>query len=343
MKEQLKIKDILKISTCGSALILIFEILAVEVFPFVYSKIAKNVDYTHFLYSKNFKFVLSYICAYLIAIPLLILIFHFIRGKKINHSLKKFFKKPERSFAWCAKWTVIDIGVFQLVGFCLSYLITFVRSRFDLFPSDFMPEIKCNAFGYISLFVVTCILAPFFEELFFRGTLFINNKPMGEGFAIVVTGLFFALWHMNYPQFGIAFGSGMVASLMMLKTKSLLPSMLCHFTNNLFSYIIQIGNLQFYNTTKSYADTQNVLRFLYANNRAMFVLYAACMLIIVMFAVVGIVLLIRELLNLKKRSPLKKGSFEVSSVKAKILYFVSPVTLITVILLTYATFFTPGV
>lgn len=343
MKEQLKIRDILKISSCGSALILIFEVLATIIFPWIYSQTSKNADYTSILYSKNFKFALSYVCAYLIAIPLLILIFHFIRGKKINHSLKKYFKKPERSFAWCAKWTVIGIGVFQLAGFCLSYLITFVRSRFDLFPSDSMPEIKCNAFGYISLFVVTCILAPFFEELFFRGTLFINNKPMGEGFAIVVTGLFFALWHMNYPQFGIAFGLGMVTSFMMLKTKSLLPSMLCHFVNNLFGYITQVGALQFYKETASYSDIQTVLRFLYANNRVMFVMYSACMLVIAIFVVVGIALFIRELLKLKKRSPLGKGSFEVNSVKAKILYFVSPITLITVILLAYATFFKPGV
>lgn len=227
MKEKLKRSDIIKISGTSSGLIIVFEILTV-IFSFFYDKAASKTNYTSILYSKNFKFILFYICVYLITIPLLLLIFHLIRGKKTNHSLKRYFRKSERSFVWCAKWTIIGIGVFQNIGSLLTYITTIIRSHFNITVDSTIPQIKSNTLGYISLFTVTCILAPFFEELLFRGTVFVNNKPMGEGFAIVVTGLFFALWHINYSQFGIAFGLGAVMCLMTLKTKSLIPSMICH-------------------------------------------------------------------------------------------------------------------
>lgn len=335
-------KEILKLSSAGSALVLFFELLALT-FSYIYDKIKLNFDYTSILYNKNFRYALFYICAYIIANPLLLLFYHLIRGKKINHSLKPYIKKSEKSFLWCVKWIVIGIGVGQNFGRLVSVVVSIIHNALGISRQyESLPEIKCNMFGYAALFAVTCIFAPIFEELMFRGTIFINSKPMGEGFAIITTGLLFALWHMNYPQFGNAFVLGMVMSLMMLKTNSLFPSMICHFVNNLICFIMQICSLQFFEKTGDMANMTVLSKFLYANSPFYFALYIACIILMAAFTVAGTALLIRELLKLKKRRPLEKGNFEISSAKAKLLYFVSPITLITVVLLTYATFFQLG-
>lgn len=335
-------KEILKLSSAGSALVIVFELSSLA-FSYIYDKIKLNFDYTSILYNKNFRYALFYICAYLIAIPLLLLFYHLIRGRKINHSIKTYLKKSEKSFLWCVKWIVIGIGIGQIFGKIVSIVVSIIHNVTGIAQqNESLPEIKCNMFGYVALFTVMCILAPIFEELMFRGTIFINNKPMGEGFAIFTTGLLFALWHINYPQFGNAFVLGMVMSLLTLKTNSLIPSMICHFVNNLICFIMQICSLQFYEKTGDMANMVILARFLYANSRFYFALYMACNIIMTAFAAAGTILLIRELLKLKKRKPLEKGNFEISSAKAKLLYFVSPITLITVVLLTYATFFQPG-
>lgn len=110
------------------------------------------------------------------------------------------------------------------------------------------------------------------------------------------------------------------------------------FVNNFLYYIFEIAHLKFYNVTGTYTDTRGMINFLNTSGSVLFVPYIVCCLILGIFTVFGFIMLIRELLLLKKRSALKKGDFEIGSVKAKILYFCFPVTLITVLLLTYATF-----
>lgn len=340
MKEKLGLRDIMKISSISSGLVLIFSII-VLVSGKVFVELQKNADYTSLLYRKNFVYTLEYICIYFVTLPLLIVLFHFIRGKKINSSLRSYLKKPERSFAWCAKWSIIAIGTSQGLNMLFRNAVSLIKSVIGQTSEVSLPPVKYNAYGLTAMFIVSCICAPILEEIFFRGSIFVCNREMGDGFAIIICGLMFGLWHMNYGQFMLAFCFGVGFSFMTLKTKSLYPSIICHFINNLMSNTLTIASLKLYDVTGSYAPHSVVTKYLYKNDFALFVPYIITKLSVDVFIILGVILLIRELIKQRNRrtiQSLSKGNFSVSPAKARLAYFLCPVTLVTLALLTYITF-----
>ena len=60
------------------------------------------------------------------------------------------------------------------------------------------------------VFVCVGIIAPIIEELFFRKMLIDRLRPHGEMACLIVSSLFFGLFHQNIGQFFYAFGMGLV-------------------------------------------------------------------------------------------------------------------------------------
>ena len=53
----------------------------------------------------------------------------------------------------------------------------------------------------LNTFIYVVIIAPIFEEYFFRGVIYINlRRKLGVFFSIVITTILFALMHANLPQ-----------------------------------------------------------------------------------------------------------------------------------------------
>ena len=73
-----------------------------------------------------------------------------------------------------------------------------------------------------------CVLAPAAEELLFRRTLMDRLRPWGEGFALVVSALAFALVHGNLYQMLYAFSVGLVFGGVYLHTGRVRYTMLLH-------------------------------------------------------------------------------------------------------------------
>lgn len=85
---------------------------------------------------------------------------------------------------------------------------------------------------WIQIFVLM-IVAPFTEEFLFRGLIFtgyLNNYSCKK--AILVSAMWFALFHMNMLQFPIAFISGMLFAWLVFKTNSLWPAIFAHAVMN---------------------------------------------------------------------------------------------------------------
>lgn len=81
----------------------------------------------------------------------------------------------------------------------------------------------------IPTFISFVIIAPVTEELFFRGWMFrgfLKNYTTRK--SIVVTATVFALFHLNPWQAVLAFPLGIVYAWLVLKTGSLVPSILSH-------------------------------------------------------------------------------------------------------------------
>lgn len=119
-----------------------------------------------------------------------------------------------------------------------TLLLRALGPRFTPFtePTDFSP-------GGLSLFLelFSCTLLPaLLEELLFRGAVLRGLLHAGEGKALFVSALLFALCHGSPAQWLPAFGAGLWFGLLSLRTGSLHPSVLAHFSYNLFAALSAI-------------------------------------------------------------------------------------------------------
>jgi len=89
--------------------------------------------------------------------------------------------------------------------------------------------------GTISILTVV-IAAPILEEMFFRGIV-LNGllKNYSSQTAIVISAAIFGVIHLNPWQAIPAFLGGLLMGWMYWKTNSIIPGMVLHFVNNLFS------------------------------------------------------------------------------------------------------------
>lgn len=95
----------------------------------------------------------------------------------------------------------------------------------------------------IKWIAVIAVLPAVFEEFTHRGLLIGALRDRGSEMEIVViSALMFALMHTNIVQFFYAFAGGLVMGYVVVKTGSILPSMLMHFTNNAVSCIINYSS-----------------------------------------------------------------------------------------------------
>lgn len=87
-----------------------------------------------------------------------------------------------------------------------------------------------------AIFTVLC--APVFEEYLFRKLLCGRVIKYGEGCAVVVSGLLFGLFHMNFNQFFYAFFLGCFLAFIYVKTGNLKYTILLHMILNFFGTVL---------------------------------------------------------------------------------------------------------
>lgn len=83
-----------------------------------------------------------------------------------------------------------------------------------------------------------CVIAPFGEELIFRKLLIDRTRHAGDLPAILLSGLFFGLFHGNLFQFFYAFLIGMLLAYVYTRSGSYLWCVAMHATVNLFGSVI---------------------------------------------------------------------------------------------------------
>jgi len=95
-----------------------------------------------------------------------------------------------------------------------------------------------NHLGYVAL----CLLAPFVEEMVFRGAILraLLAGVKSRWVAIFVSALLFALVHLNPAQMPHAFLIGILLGWMYQRTGSILPGVVLHWMNNTVAYAITV-------------------------------------------------------------------------------------------------------
>ena len=81
----------------------------------------------------------------------------------------------------------------------------------------------------LTFYLTLGVLAPFFEEILFRGFIYASLKTkIGSSWAIVSSAALFALMHFDRGGALMLFVIGVVLAFLYERTRSLVPSMICH-------------------------------------------------------------------------------------------------------------------
>lgn len=95
-----------------------------------------------------------------------------------------------------------------------------------------------------TMILFTVVLAPAVEEVMFRKLLIDRLIPYGQGFAVVVSGLSFGLFHGNFYQFFYACGLGMIFAYLYSCTGRLRYNIILHMVFNTVGGVLPLALLQ---------------------------------------------------------------------------------------------------
>lgn len=90
----------------------------------------------------------------------------------------------------------------------------------------------------IALFIVTCILAPIFEEILFRKWILDRLKHIGTKPAVFISAILFGFYHMNFAQGLYAFGIGLILAYATVRTGNIKASITIHMIINFIGGIL---------------------------------------------------------------------------------------------------------
>ena len=118
------------------------------------------------------------------------------------------------------------VGLFQAIP--ISALESFMDLP-DYMEQDFV-DMAHNPIGIL----VLCIIAPIAEEYLFRGLMMrkMLRWNISPWYAIIGSSIMFGLIHLNPAQIPGAIIMGIVMAWMCYRTRSLIPGIIIHITNN---------------------------------------------------------------------------------------------------------------
>lgn len=140
----------------------------------------------------------------------------------------------------------ITLGVLAVLG--VSGIDSMIMSALNvIFDSSSKAVEATLTSGLYSdkLWVVICslayiaVLGPITEEMLFRGTALATTSHISPKVGIVASALLFGLMHGNITQLYNAFLLGILLGYIALKSKSIIPAVIAHVTNNTFAVITQ--------------------------------------------------------------------------------------------------------
>lgn len=253
-KQRLKI-DIKKTAgKCAMILLLLsistyfFGIIMVNIIKLRGETLVNNYNNNEMIFGiskEGYNFLVGYlpcILADIVAIVACILTF--------KHRIKDYIlSKKEISpiFILSGSFASIGVGIISSIVFLVYSLI--INSQGIEIPSpDF--SIPKSTIYIILFFSYTCVIAPVFEEIIFRGYILNNMRKYGNITAILVSSIFFSMFHSNLVQLVNPILMGIILSFIAIKSESILPSIMVHMFNNILAMLT---------TVISFADSQVII------------------------------------------------------------------------------------
>lgn len=199
---------------------------------------------------------LAIIIAYIfinIAIEVLAGVFHFsftyvqlILIAQIGYSLPAIWyvgkrKQPLSESIRLKKLNVLTIILLVVLAFSIMPLMSLLNMLSLLISENQIQSTVTGMLSQTNFFV--CVLAigvlpAMLEEFVYRGVIYNEQRQGSVLKAMLCSGLFFGLLHMNINQFSYAFVMGIVLTIIVEATGSILGSMIVHATINGYSVVM---------------------------------------------------------------------------------------------------------
>ncbi|MDQ7095072.1 type II CAAX endopeptidase family protein [Desulfosporosinus sp. PR] len=169
----------------------------------------------------------------------LAIIWLLFKKRKLNIQLMSLIGKPPKRYKW---WKLIlgvlvvllfSLGSAFVLNYCLSYWAPhFLLSHYN------EPKQAYSTFNEVFKLFVAVLVAPFVEELFFRGLMLHRfSVKWNIHVAIILSSILFGILHFNFIGITMV---GFIMCIVYLKTRSLIPTMIMHSLNNLLAESITL-------------------------------------------------------------------------------------------------------
>lgn len=247
-------KHQLKQTANGLCITLLASMLFVYVVAILGNVYLKGIGYTPDYTNPDFSGytpVLYYLregIVYLLGLTMPALLYLAIRHIPLREVLP--FQKT--GFLKTGAFVFFGVAVCMLANFPAN-IVANIEKAFGFNPDLSLP--LTNDPAVLALYFITLAVAPpIVEELIFRGIILQSFRRFGDGFAVVASAMLFGLFHGNFVQMIFAFIAGLVMALAVVRTNSLLPSILIHFCNNSISFAITATQRLYGDTAVTYVN-----------------------------------------------------------------------------------------
>ncbi len=189
----------------------------------ILSNIAKK--YFSFITESDFYSVgLIIVSFYVIAFPIAYLFLRKIKSEKIEKTGAGFLEVIENLLICFPLMYVANI--FSLV---LNFIISMIKGAPVLNPL----QTAFSESGMVWVLIYSVVIAPVVEELIFRKLLISKTIRYGQFVSVLLSALFFSLFHGNLYQIFYAFVLGGIFAYTYVKTGKIIYTIIMHFTINL--------------------------------------------------------------------------------------------------------------
>ncbi len=196
--------------------------------------VIRSVEDPSFFLSPEFDIIFQIIFSTIMFVPPFIIVAR-CGGFRLNDLFVR-KKLPVSDTAWfvCAGmlacmaaniFTNIVVTALEYMGFKTSY------------GSISLPE---SVFGQIVWVLTMSLLPAIVEEFALRVVVLGTIRRFGDKFAIFASATIFALMHGNFVQIPFTFILGVVFAYITVITGSVIPAIIIHFINNLFSCVSEL-------------------------------------------------------------------------------------------------------
>ena len=152
-------------------------------------------------------------------------------------SLRKF---SLRWTSWGFRPPVLATVWLVPLSLAIVYTVNFAQNRFIKAPQQqFISAFPHNAVGTVLFVVLVCVIAPIFEEMFYRGFLFQGlARTFGPLWGAIISAAVFSAAHQQATIFIPIFTLGLLLCWVFYRTGSLWTNIILHATFNTIAMLV---------------------------------------------------------------------------------------------------------